>query len=174
MTVLPLTTSAALINFVELALRKIYNQYQLIGKLTRKNKLFKKILVKYGLFKLIQIPDLDDYESYTDNITPLGRHSRDAKIKKFIDLLITQDASVCIAQEFLMKFVTKLYDRNATLQTHLYEKLMPIIIRDINTAIQDHRHDPMRQIREAFSNKNINLSQRHALQTRKYVCISIA
>ena len=55
------------------------------------------------------------------------------------------------------------------LQQHLRQKMLPIIIRDINTSIQGWRNDPDRQIREAFGNKEINMSVRKSRKTRKHV-----
>ena len=169
MTSLPLTKAAALINFVTVSMRFVYNMYQKIGRLKRKNRLYKKILVEHGLYKLSIGVKYVDNGRYVDNMKPLSKKSLQSRANSFVDLLITQDASVCVAQEFLMFFMSKLYDVSPNIQEHLRQKMMPIIIRDINTSIQDWRNDPMRQTREAFGNKHTNMSVRKSRQTRAHV-----
>ena len=173
MTHLPITLSAALINFTRNTMRFVYNQYQKIGRLTRLNHKYKRFLVKFGLFKLVNAK-LNQFNQYEfDNIKPLSQDSINSRASKFVDLLLTHDASINIAQEFLLKFLDLLYKKHDNVQEHLQQKLLPIIIRDINTSIQDYRNDPTRSMREAFANKSMNLSQRKSLKNRKYVCTYI-
>ena len=169
LTSLPLTQAAALINFVKASLRHIYNQYQIIGRLKRKIKFYKKILIQYGLFKLSTGIKFIDNKPVIDNVRILSPESLKTRAKSFVDLLITQDASISIAQDFLMLFVSKLYEKSDNVQEHLRQKMLPIIIRDINTSIQGWRMDPNRQIREAFGHKDINMSVRKARKTRANV-----
>lgn len=170
MTHLPISLSAALINYTRNTQRFVYNQFQKIGKLRRLNYKYKRFLVKYGLFKLANAK-LNQFKQYEfDNIKPLSKETINSRASQFVDLLCTHDASINIAQEFLLKFLDLLYKKHDNVQEHLQEKLLPVIIRDINTSIQDYRNDPKRQMREAFANKSMNLSQRKALKNRKYVC----
>ena len=103
------------------------------------------------------------------NITPISPQVMRTRINKFIKLIVSHDASVCIAQEFLVKFAQCLFDKNHRVQRHLQDKLTPIIIRDVNVMLQNYQKDPKRVIREAFNNKNIHISHNKALSTRKNV-----
>ena len=96
------------------------------------------------------------------------------RANQMLDLLMTQDARISIGQQFLQKFLSILYKKNEIVQRCFKEKVTPLIVRDINASIQAYRNDPDRIIREAFSNKHINLSHNKTRATRKYVCLIFA
>lgn len=154
----------ALWKYNESVLHHCYNQYQSTGKLIREKKKLKNVLVKYGLWNLVKGDVTDPSDDSANNIRKTKR-----TVDKFVDLAVTQDASVGIAQNFLTKFTHKLIDDNSRVSLSVKEKFEPIIVRDINANIRKLRNDKKRITKQAFLKRNHHMSNRQRLDSRKSV-----
>ena len=147
----------------------MYNKHQIVNRLRKicwKNRGF---CVKYGLLKLSTLEENVSDDENISNINPLSPQTMRQRVNKMVDLLMTQDAKISIGQQFLNQVMACLFKKNPHVENHFRVKITPLIIRDVNASIKAHRNNPMRIIREAFSNKHINLSHNKALATRKQV-----
>ena len=151
------------------SLKAVYNKHQIVNRLRNicwKNRQF---LIKYGLLKLSTFDENVSDDENVSNVNPLSPQSMRQRVNKMVDLLMTQDAKISIGQQFLNKVMACLFKKNPQIENNIRMKMTPLIIRDVNASIKAHRNNPMRIIREAFSNKHINLSHNKALATRKQV-----
>ena len=54
-----------------------------------------------------------------------------------IELALTHDASVSIAHDFLRRLTDKLLKKHPNVRNHMKQKMAPLIIRDLNTEINN-------------------------------------
>ena len=170
LSILPAPIVFDLMLFYRGSLNAVYNKHQIINRLRKLCLENREFLIKYGLLKLSTLEHKDSDEESVSNVNPLSPQSMRQRVNKMVDLLMTQDAKISIGQQFLNKVMACLFKKNPQIEQNLRVKMTPLIIRDVNASIKAHRNDPMRVIREAFSNKHINLSHNKALATRKQVC----
>lgn len=107
-----------------------------------------------------------DYIDTSRELSPLQKRRY---AQRMVKLVINQDASLGIAQDFLKRFATMLIDTHAYVKMHVREKMTPLIIRDINAMLYDVKFDEQRMIREAFATKANNISINKFAQSRKSV-----
>ena len=162
----------ALWDYNEQVLKKIYNLHQLKTKYILSNKKKSKFLIKYGLWNLYKndVNSTTDTDSSSSDSNELSKFQLRHKINKLVKLAVTQDESVCIAQDFICKFTDELIKQKPHVANHLQEKFTPIVMRQINTSIRNYRHDKKRITRQAFMNRRNHVSQRQSLSARKAVC----
>ena len=117
------------------------------------------MVVKYGLINLIDHLDGFDDSHYLDMTHQLKPQQKRRYAQRMCDLVINQDSSLGIAQNFLKHFASKLIDKHAYVRMHVREKMTPLVIRDINAMLYDVKHNPNRMICEAFASKANNISE---------------
>ena len=160
----------ALWDFLTYVLRVLYNKYHAHSRLKTKTKKYRKIIVEYGLWHLLSKNKTAN--NNVDNIDlnhELSTRQKRRYTNKMVQLVVNQDASIGIAQDFLHSFASRLINKNIYVQMHVKHLMTPLIVRDINTMLLDWKHDENRQIREAFALKSNNISTRKAMRTRKSV-----
>ena len=131
---------------------------------------YKNVLIDYGILGLSYDNNGDNnVQAYLDHSNPLSSQQLNLRVRQMVNLVVAQDASLGIIQNFLktlMKRVTKKYD---LIHDDLKTYFTPLIVRDINTMLKNFRNDPMRMTYEAFNYRAQNISYRKAQSCRNSV-----
>ena len=159
----------ALIDCWHEALKTISNQHRSINTHKKRGKVFKTVLVEKGFFKLAT-EILYHKEKKKKTLSSATIRTR---LKAMIELLISHDASVGVAQNFIVRFMHGVFEEKPHIKMHFKEQMTPLVIKDINLEIDAWQNDPARMTREALNYKDINSSQSKQLKTRKNVCLMI-
>lgn len=171
---LPPDVLEALEDFGSETLKHHYNVRQLLMKSRQKCQIYKSFLVKFSLLQLAKkrLHEMD-FEEIIDNSSPLTAKATQYRCDQMLQLLLTHDASVGITQDFLATFNARLLKKQPRMKQHLQQQLTPLIIRQMNSSIQDWRHNEQRVIREALGYKEKHVSVSKQRQSRMNVCFCI-
>ena len=160
-----------LYDLCEVVCRNYYNQQQSINRLKERNQKYKDLLCKYDVYGLIDFNDenISDAMPVSGISDTLSKSQTNKKIAKVIKLILSMDASLSVAQQFVIKLIKRLMKKNTTLHSSIKDYIFTHVIRDLNQLIQNFKYDENRMTSEAFNYKSNNISTRKAQQTRNAV-----
>ena len=157
---------------------KNYNLRQLLRKSRQMCGKYRDCCVDNGLYSVANSKlykgndnDDDDDECQIDVKQPVSKRTLKRREKSMLKLALTHNAAVGVAQNFLHQFSSQLLKKNPSVKQHIQKKMTPIIVRDLNQQIKNHRLNEQRQMREALILRNKHISTRKHRETRKGVCL---
>ena len=155
-------------------LKKYYAHHKL--NVSKKNcRKYKKCCVDVGLYSYANNKLLNNDESNNNNEEldvhqPVSPRTLKRRMSNMMKLALTHNAAVGVTENLLSKFTSKLIKTDETVSTHVQEQMTPIIVRDLNTQLKNHRNNVDRVIKEALIVRNKHISTRKHRSTRKGVC----
>lgn len=102
----------ALCEWAHELMREKYNLHQRWNNSKKQCKRYKTSLIDYNLLKVTNMELDKNRDIEIDNRKPLSQQALNARINKSVELVLTHDASVVLAQNFLGKFTKKLMKKS--------------------------------------------------------------
>ena len=102
----------ALCEWTHELMRDKYNLHQRWNNSKKQCTKYKKSLIDYNLLKIANMKLNNNRDSEINNRKPLSQQALNARINKSVELVLTHDASVVLAQNFLGKFTQKLMKKS--------------------------------------------------------------
>ena len=159
-------------------MHKNYNLYQMLSKSRKMCGRYRDCCVDNGLYSVANsklykgnVNNDDDDECEIDVRQPVSKRTLKRREKSMLKLALTHNAAVGVAQNLLHQFSSQLLQKNPSVKQHIQKQMTPIIVRDLNQQIKNHRLNEERQMREALIVRNKHISTRKHLDTRKGVCL---
>ena len=177
-TILPPSPFIGMTTTVHTGMQKCYNLRQSLMKSRQMCGKYRDCCVDNGLYSVANSKlykkngDYDDDDECEIDVTqPVSKRTLKRREKSMLKLALTHNAAVGVAQNFLNQFTSKLLKKNPSVKQHIQKQMTPIIVRDLNQQIKNHRFNEQRQMEEALILRNKHISTRKHLNSRKGVCM---